>query len=133
MSRTGRYRFLHQAELFKIDFLLSKKKYAVWSWSSVQLLLRLMGENGLVYHFQDLHSILMPVLAAMAGVLFLEGGLGAGSCSTWVWDVPKISLFPKILSLKSSGTWYGNPYTKSLIIDIKFCFTCGGLKCSSVS
>ena len=43
-----------------------------------------MGENGLVYHFQDLHSILMPVLAAMAGVLFLEGGLGAGSCSTWV-------------------------------------------------
>ena len=81
-------------------------------WSSVQLLLRLMGENGLVYHFQDLHGILMPVLAAMAGVLFLEGGLGAGSCSTWVWDVPKISLFPKILSLKSSGTWYGNPYTK---------------------
>ena len=41
--------------------------------------------------------------------------------STKIWDFANISLFPKILSLKS----FGNSYTKFAILGITFRFTCG--------
>ena len=43
--------------------------------------------------------------------------------STQIWDFPNISLFRKILSLKSFGNSWGNSYTKFAILDIMFRFT----------
>ena len=45
--------------------------------------------------------------------------------STQIWDFVNISLFPKVLSLKSFDNSGGNSYPKCAIIDITFRFTCG--------
>ena len=44
---------------------------------------------------------------------------------TQVWDVPNISLFPKILNVKSFGNSWDNSCTKFATLDITFRFTCG--------
>ena len=49
----------------------------------------------------------------------------AENVSTQIWDFPNISLFPKILSLMSFGSLWGNSYTKFAILDITFRFACG--------
>ena len=56
---------------------------------------------------------------------FCRGDGALGYVSTQIWDAPNISLFPKILSLKSFGNSWGNLYTKFSILDITFRFTCG--------
>ena len=40
-------------------------------------------------------------------------------------DFANLSLSPMVLSLKSFANSRGNSYLKCLIVDIKFCFTCG--------
>ena len=45
--------------------------------------------------------------------------------STQIWDFVNISLFPKVLSLKSFDKSWGNSHPKCAIIDITFRFTCG--------
>ena len=40
--------------------------------------------------------------------------------STQIWDFPNISLFSRILSLKSFGNSWGNSYTKFAVLDITF-------------
>ena len=52
---------------------------------------------------------------------FWEGDWELDYVSTQIWDFPNISLFPKILSLKS----FGNSYTNFVILDITFRFTWG--------
>ena len=56
---------------------------------------------------------------------FWKGYWELGYASTKIWDFRKISLFPKILSLKSFGNSWGNWYTKFAILGITFHFTCG--------
>ena len=56
---------------------------------------------------------------------FWKGVWALGYVSTQIWDFPNISLFPKILSLKSFGNSWGNSYTKFAILDITFHFACG--------
>ena len=51
----------------------------------------------------------------------LKGDWKLGYASTQIWDFSNISIFSKILGLKS----FGNLYTKFIILDIKFYFTCG--------
>ena len=54
-------------------------------------------------------------LTAIAENLFMEGRLDPKSYLYQIWDIQNISLFPKILSLKS----FGNSYTKVFILDMK--------------
>ena len=56
---------------------------------------------------------------------FWKGDWVLGYVSTQIWDFPNISLFPKILSVKSFGNSWDNSYTKFAILDITFRFTCG--------
>ena len=56
---------------------------------------------------------------------FWKGDWALGYVSTQIWDFPNISLFPKILSLKSFGNLWGNSYTMFAILDRTFHFTCG--------
>ena len=58
-----------------------------------------------------------------------EAGHKAVSTQIWVlkfeiWDFLNISLFNKILSLKSFSNLWGNLYTKCAILDIMFHFAC---------
>ena len=46
---------------------------------------------------------------------FWKGDWALGYVSTQIWDFPNISWFPKILSLKSFGNWWGNSCTKFAI------------------
>ena len=54
-----------------------------------------------------------------------KGNWALGYVSAQICDFPNISLFPKILILKSFGNAWGNLYTKFAILDITFHFTCG--------
>ena len=56
---------------------------------------------------------------------FWKGDWALGYVSTQIWDFSNISLFPKILSLKSFDNLWGNSHTKFAILDITFRFTCG--------
>ena len=56
---------------------------------------------------------------------FWGGDWALGYVCTQIWDFPNISLFSKILSLKSFGNSWGSSYTKFSILDITFRFTCG--------
>ena len=55
---------------------------------------------------------------------FWEGDWALDYVSNQIWDFPNISLFPKIVSLKSFGNPWGNSYTKFAILDITLRFTC---------
>ena len=55
---------------------------------------------------------------------FLNGDWALTYVSTQIWDYLNISLFPKILSVKSFGNSRGNWCTKFAILVITFCFTC---------
>ena len=41
---------------------------------------------------------------AVAGDWFLGGDWALGYVSAQIWDIPNVSLFPRIVSLKSFGT-----------------------------
>ena len=61
---------------------------------------------------------------------FLTGGGGGGGAlgtdfSTQLSHFPNISLFPKVLNLKSFSNSWGNSYSKFVILDITFHFTNG--------
>ena len=56
---------------------------------------------------------------------FWRGGWALGYVSTQIWDLPNISLFPKILSLKLSGDSWGSWYAEFAMLDITFRFACG--------
>ena len=43
--------------------------------------------------------------------------------STQILHFPDVSLFPRILSLKSFGNYWGNSYTTFAVLDIMFRFT----------
>ena len=58
---------------------------------------------------------------------FWKGDWALGYVSTQLWDFTDISLFPKILTLKSFGNSWGNSYTKFAILANMFPFTCGQL------
>ena len=63
-------------------------------------------------------------LSAIAKNLFLQGRLGTRLCPHVVLRFPNISLFPKILSLKSFDISWNISFIKFPILDIKFRFTC---------
>ena len=57
---------------------------------------------------------------------FWKGDSALGHVFSQIWvDFPNISLFPKILSLKSIGNSWGNLYSKFAMLDITIRFTCG--------
>ena len=60
--------------------------------------------------------------------LFWEYGLALGYNSMKFWDFPNISLFPKILSLKSFGHSWGNSYLLCLLLIITLRFSSEGMK-----
>ena len=57
--------------------------------------------------------------------IFWKGDWALGYESTQIWDFRNISLFSKILILKSFGNLWGNSYTKFAVLDTSFRFTCG--------
>ena len=57
----------------------------------------------------------------LQGFNFWGGNWALRYVSTEISDFPDISLFPKVLSLKS----FGNSFTKFALLDITFRFTCG--------
>ena len=56
---------------------------------------------------------------------FWGGDWALGYVSAYIWDVPNIFLFPKILSLELFENPWGNSYSKFAILNITFRFTCG--------
>ena len=60
---------------------------------------------------------------------FWKADWALGCLSTQIWHFFNISQFRKILSLKSfgnfSGNSWGNSFTKFVILDVKYRFTCG--------
>ena len=55
-----------------------------------------------------------------------------GCISTYFAHFSNISYFPKILSVKSFNNSWGNSRTKFIILDIKYCFTCGDSNLSEI-
>ena len=60
------------------------------------------------------------VFGLLLPCLLSGGDWVLGYVSTEIWDLRDISLFPKILSLKSFGNSWGNSCTKFAILDTTF-------------
>ena len=64
-----------------------------------------------IYFLMFFHSLCQSFISGRG-----TGHWALGYVSTQTWDFPNISLFPKILSLKSFGNSWGNSCTKFAIL-----------------
>ena len=74
---------------------------------------------------RNLISVLAYLLSASAESYLYRGDWTLGCVPMQFWDFANISLFPKILSLKSFDILWGNSNIMFQILDIKLRFTCG--------
>ena len=103
----------------------STKYYSNIYKNHVQSILRKIKKSSKVtQNWKENDTVSACFLRSITKNLFLQGRLGTRLCPHVVLRFPNISLFPKILSLKSFGISWNISFIKFPILDIKFRFTC---------